>query len=49
MSRKLKAACSSTRASDLTMAEAKRSRISAFGIEYEGRTGLSKSEFSWAA
>jgi hypothetical protein len=35
--------------SDLTMAEARRSRISAFGIEYEGKTGLSKSEFSWAA
>ena len=35
--------------SDLTMAEAKRSRINAFGIEYEGRTGLSKSEFSWSA
>jgi hypothetical protein len=35
--------------SDLTMAEATRSRISAFGIEYEGRTGLSKSDFSWAA
>jgi hypothetical protein len=34
---------------DLTMAEAKRSSISAFGIEYEGKTGLSKSEFSWAA
>jgi hypothetical protein len=34
---------------DLTMAEAKRSQISAFGIEYEGKTGLSKSEFSWAA
>jgi hypothetical protein len=34
---------------DLTMAEAKRSRINAFGISYEGRTGLSKSEFSWAA
>jgi hypothetical protein len=33
--------------SDLTMAEARRSRISAFGIEYEGKTGLSKSEFSW--
>src|SRR3954449_11291407 len=28
-------------ASDLTMAEAKRSRINAFGIEYEGKTGLS--------
>jgi hypothetical protein len=35
--------------SDLTMAEAKRSRISAFGIEYEGKTGLSKSDFSWTA
>jgi hypothetical protein len=35
--------------SDLTMAEAKRSRINAFGIEYEGRTGLSKSGFAWAA
>ena len=35
-------------ASDLTMAEAKRSRINAFGIEYEGKTGLSTSEFSWA-
>jgi hypothetical protein len=34
--------------SDLTMAEAKRSRISAFGIEYEGKTGLSKSAFAWA-
>jgi hypothetical protein len=34
---------------DLTMAEAQRSRINAFGIEYEGKTGLSKSEFSWAA
>jgi hypothetical protein len=36
-------------ASDLTMAEAKRSRIDAFGIRYEGKTGLSTSEFSWAA
>jgi hypothetical protein len=35
--------------SDLTMAEAKRSRISAFGITYEGKSGLSKSDFSWAA
>jgi hypothetical protein len=35
--------------SDLTMAEAKRSRINAFGISYEGKTGLSKSDFSWAA
>jgi hypothetical protein len=36
-------------ASDLTMAEAKRSRINAFGIEYEGKSGLSTAEFSWAA
>jgi hypothetical protein len=36
-------------ASDLTMAEAQRSRINAFGIEYEGKTGLSTSEISWAA
>ncbi len=35
--------------SNLTIAEATRSRISAFGIEYEGKTGLSTSEFSWAA
>jgi hypothetical protein len=35
--------------SDLVVAEAKRSRINAFGIEYEGKTGLSTSEFSWAA
>jgi hypothetical protein len=35
-------------ASDLTMAEAKRSKIDAFGIRYEGKTGVSKSEFSWA-
>jgi len=35
--------------SDLTMAEAKRSRINAFGIEYEGKTGLSKSDFAWSA
>jgi hypothetical protein len=34
---------------DLTIAEATRSRIDAFGIEYEGKTGLSTSEFSWAA
>jgi hypothetical protein len=36
-------------APDLTMAEAKRSQINAFGIQYEGKTGLSKSGFSWAA
>jgi hypothetical protein len=35
-------------ASELTAAEAKRSRIDAFGIAYEGKTGLS-SPFSWAA
>jgi hypothetical protein len=35
--------------SNLTMAEAKRSKINAFGISYEGKTGLSTSEFSWAA
>ena len=35
--------------SDLTMAEARRSQINAFGIQYEGKTGLSTSEFSWAA
>ena len=34
--------------SELTAAEATRSQISAFGIEYEGKTGLS-SAFSWAA
>ena len=36
-------------ASNLTMAEAKRSSIDAFGIAYEGKTGASTSEFSWAA
>ena len=35
--------------SDLVMAEAKRTTINAFGITYEGKTGLSKSSFSWAA
>jgi len=35
--------------SDLTMAEAKRSKINAMGIEYEGKTGLSTAEFSWAS
>jgi hypothetical protein len=34
---------------DLTVAEARRSRINAFGIEYEGKSGLSTSAFSWAA
>jgi len=32
---------------DLTMAEAKRTRISAFGIAFEGRSGLSKAPFTW--
>jgi hypothetical protein len=35
--------------SNLTMAEARRSKIDAFGISYEGKTGLSTSEFAWAA
>ena len=35
--------------SNLTMAEARRSRINAFGISYEGKTGLSTAEFSWSA
>ena len=35
--------------SEFNAAEAKRSKISAFGIEYEGRTGISASEFAWAA
>ena len=32
--------------SDLTMAEAQRSQLNAFGVLYEGKTGLSKSDFS---
>ena len=35
--------------SELVIAEAKRSKINAFGIQYAGKNGLSKSEFSWAA
>jgi len=35
--------------SDLTMAEATRSQINGFGIQYEGKTGLSTSNFAWAA
>jgi hypothetical protein len=35
--------------SDLAMAEAKRSDINAFGVQYEGKTGLSTAEFAWAA
>ena len=36
-------------ASDLTMAEAKSSRIDAYGIRYEGKTGVSHADFSWAS
>jgi hypothetical protein len=36
-------------APDLTMAEATRSTISAFGIEYEGKTGITHASFAWAA
>jgi len=36
-------------APDLTMAEAKHSRIDAFGITYQGKTGISYANFSWAA
>ena len=35
--------------SEFTISEAMRSRINAFGIEYEGKSALSKSQFSWAA
>jgi hypothetical protein len=35
--------------SELTIAKATRSSINAFGIEYEGRSGFSNSDFSWAA
>jgi hypothetical protein len=35
--------------SGLTMAEATRSRIDAFGIQYEGKTGLSTADFAWSA
>ena len=35
--------------SNLTMAKARHSKINAFGIQYEAKTGLSTSEFSWAA
>ena len=36
-------------ASEFRAAEAKRSNIDAFGIQYEGKTGISTSEFSWVA
>jgi hypothetical protein len=35
--------------SELTVAKATRSRINAFGIEYEGKSAFSNSAFSWAA
>ncbi len=35
--------------SELTIAKATRSRINAFGIEYEGKAAFSRSQFSWAA
>jgi hypothetical protein len=35
--------------SELTISKATRSRINAFGIEYEGKAGFSSSSFSWAA
>ena len=36
-------------ASEFNAAEATRSKIDAFGISYEGKTGISTSKFSWAA
>ena len=36
-------------ASEFNAAEATRSKINAFGIEYEGKTGISTADFSWAA
>jgi len=35
--------------SEFTISETQRSKINAFGIEYEGKSALSKSQFSWAA
>jgi hypothetical protein len=35
--------------SELTISRTTRSRINAFGIEYEGKSGFSSSQFSWAA
>ena len=35
--------------SELTVARATRSKIDAFGIEYEGKSAFSSSQFSWAA
>jgi len=36
-------------ASELNVAKATRSKIDAFGIQYEGKAGFSTSQFSWAA
>ncbi|HUZ82940.1 MAG TPA: DUF1326 domain-containing protein [Gaiellaceae bacterium] len=36
-------------ASELTIGKATRSRIDAFGIEYEGKSAFSTSRFAWAA
>jgi hypothetical protein len=35
--------------SELTVARATRSNIDAFGIQYEGRSAFSRSQFAWAA
>jgi len=35
--------------SEFTISEATRSKINAFGIEFEGKSALSSSRFSWAA
>jgi hypothetical protein len=35
--------------SELTISKATRSSISAFGVEYEGKSGFSSSKFAWAA
>jgi hypothetical protein len=34
--------------SELTISRATRSQVNAFGIQYEGRSGFSRSEFAWA-
>jgi hypothetical protein len=34
---------------ELTIAKATRSRVNAFGIEYEGKSAFSRSKFAWAA
>jgi hypothetical protein len=35
--------------SELTIAKATRAQVNAFGIEYEGKAGFSRSKFAWAA